>query len=126
MVNIAEGWLLDVDRGPDWLFVRLHCPPDRPNDAPQLAEGLWALLEQHLTNRLVLEMDDVSVLHSYLIGQMILLYKRIHGCGGMLRICGLSPPNREVLRLCRMEQSFPLYESRAEAMRCFRAAPVVN
>jgi anti-anti-sigma factor len=122
MVNIADGWLLEVDRGPDWLFVRLHCPPDRPNDAPQLAEGLWNLMEQHLTNRLVLEMDDVTLLHSYLIGQLILLYKRIHGRGGLLRISGLSANNREVLRLCRLEQSFPLYESRDEAMRCFRAA----
>ena len=122
MVNIADGWLLEVDRGPDWLFVRLHCPPDRPNDAPQLAEGLWTLMEQHLTNRLVLEMDDVTLLHSYLIGQLILLYKRIHGRGGLLRISGLSAHNREVLRLCRMEQSFPLYDSRDEAMRCFRAA----
>jgi anti-anti-sigma factor len=122
MVNIADGWLLEVDRGPDWLFVRLHCPPDRPNDAPQVAEGLWNLMEQHLTNRLVLEMDDVTLLHSYLIGQLILLYKRIHGRGGLLRISGLSTSNREVLRLCRMEQSFPLYDSRDEAMRCFRAA----
>lgn len=122
MVNIADGWLLEVDRGPDWLFVRLHCPPDRPNDAPQLAEGLWNLMEQHLTHRLVLEMDDVTLLHSYLIGQLILLYKRIHGRGGLLRISGLSANNREVLRLCRLEQSFPLYESRDEAMRCFRAA----
>lgn len=121
MVQIADGWTLDVDRGPDWLFVRVHCPADRPDDAPQLAENLWALLQQHFAQRIVLEMDEVSLLHSYLIGQLLLLYKRVYNSGGLLRISGLSPQNCEVLRSCRLDQSLPLYSSRDEAVRGFHA-----
>ena len=43
-----------VDRGPDWLFVRLH-DDSQPSD--NLADRLWQLMEKHFVYRLVLEME---------------------------------------------------------------------
>src|SRR5687767_15851729 len=82
MVQVCTGWKLDVERGPDWLFVRLHGSPDADLEGEPLAEQLWSLLEQHFIHRLVVEMDDVPALRSSLIGQLVLLYKRIHLKGG--------------------------------------------
>ena len=95
MVHVCTGWKLDVERGPDWLFVRLHGSPDADLEGEPLAEQLWSLLEQHFIHRLVVEMDDVPALRSNLIGQLVLLYKRIHLKGGMLRICGLTEQQRQ-------------------------------
>lgn len=112
------GWKLDVDRGPDWVFVRL-LPADAEDSTTgdfALAERVWALLEQSFTYRLVLELDDVPVIQSYLIAQLVLLSKRIHSHGGMLRLCGLSPQNEQVIQLCRLAGCLPTYHSRSHAI----------
>ena len=96
MIQTAAGWGLDVDRGPDWIFVRVH-PRDGFDDAPGLAESVWAVLEQHFIYRVVLELDEIALLHSSVIGQLVLLSKRIHSHGGLVRLCGVSETNREVL-----------------------------
>jgi len=100
MLQIAPGWQLELERGPDWLFVRIRRPDTEADDSPPLADRIWWLLEEHFTRRLVLELDELDVLCSYLIGQLVLLHKRIAVGGGMLRLCGLSENNRQVLRFC--------------------------
>jgi anti-anti-sigma regulatory factor len=115
MLQLAPGWNLDVERGPDWLFVRLHCLPDNIWDAPPLAEMLWSLGE-HFTYRLVLECDELQLLHTSLLGQLVLLHKRLAVNGGTLRLCGLSQQNRDVLRSCRLDSRFPVFANRGEAV----------
>jgi anti-anti-sigma factor len=107
---------LDVDRGPDWLLVRVRSLQADSACAPALADTLWSLAEQHFTYRLVLELDRIKVLNSHLIGQLIQLYKRIREHDGVLRLCGLSPYNRRVLRACALDDRFPAYENREEAV----------
>lgn len=115
MIETAAGWGLDVDRGPDWIFVRVH-PRDGFDDAPGLAESVWNVLEQNFCYRLVLELDAMEVFYSALIGQLVLLSKRIHSHGGVLRLCGVRPGNREVLRQCRLESALPAYDNRGNAV----------
>ena len=116
MLQLSSSWKLDVERGPDWLFVRLHGPPAGDAEGEPIAELLWSLMEQQFINRLVLELDDVPALRSYLIGQLVLLYKRIHARGGMLRICGLTDSQRLALRSTRLDERFPCYKNRTEAL----------
>jgi anti-anti-sigma regulatory factor len=117
MVQIAPGWSVDLDRGPDWLFVRVHPPvDDLTPDTPPLADAVWSLLEQHCLHRVVLEMDEMSRLYSPLIGQLMLLHKRIYNDGGLLRLCGLSSENQEVLHTTRLDGQLPNYADRGEAV----------
>ena len=44
---------------------------------PNLADEVWSLLNQSFTRRLVLELNEVPFLHSYFIGQLVLLGKQI-------------------------------------------------
>ena len=115
MVQTDVGWRFDVDRGPDWVFVRLH-PDDSNLDTGSLAEQLWAVLEQSFTYRLVLELDEVPILQSYLIAQLVLIAKRINSHKGLLRLCGLSPANQEVIRLCRLDGCLPHFGNRGDAV----------
>jgi len=116
MIELAPGWTVDVERGPDWLIVRLHSPPGGEAEGTPLAETLYDLLEQHLAHRMVVELDELQILCSYLVGQLVLLHKRIYTHGGVLRLSGVSDNNQEVLRACRLDSRFPQFRNRLDAV----------
>ena len=116
LLELAPGWSMDLDRGPDWLFVRLRPPATGPNVEFDLAEQVWEKLNQAFCYRLVLELDEVPRLQSWMIGQLVLLHKRICTHGGMMRLCGLNDANHQVLRICRLDDRFPQYANRTAAV----------
>lgn len=115
MLAIAPGWELYVERGPDWLIVKIESM-DARGETPPVAEIIWSLMQQNLTHRLVLELDEVPVLNSFLIAQLTLLYRRISEHDGVMRLCGLSAYNRRVLHTCRLDERFQPYHNRQEAV----------
>jgi anti-anti-sigma factor len=121
MLGIAPGWEVDVDRGPGWLLLKLKNPLADASEAPPLADELWSLLERHFVYRVVLELDEITLLHSYLLGQLVLLDKRVREHEGTLRLCGLSSFNQQVLRTHGLNTRFPTYCDKEEAvMGCAR------
>lgn len=121
MLEIAPGWQMDVDRGPDWLFIRLHAPRGS-NGEPPLAEALWETISQHFIYRVVLEVNELDLLYSHLVGQLVLLHKRLSTHEGVLRLAGLSDANQHVLQACRLDGRFPQYQNRTDAVHGFRPA----
>ena len=120
MSKLRESTELEVvDRGPDWLFIRIR-PGMQPLD--DVAGRWWSLLQKHFIYRLVLEMDEVECLPSQLIGQLVMLQKRVLQHEGALRLCGLSPDCAEVLHICRLDQVLPSFETREDAVRGFKIA----
>jgi anti-anti-sigma factor len=116
MLAVTPGWELDVERGPDWLLVKIKSLPWDASEPPPLANVLWELLERHFTYRLVLELDQVEMLNSSLIGQLVQLYRWIREHDGVMRLCGLSPYNLRVLRTCHLDERFLPYQDREEAI----------
>ena len=116
LLQVAPGWSTELERGPDWLFVRLRGPDNGDAEGTQLAAQLWDFLQQGLTHRLVLEMDEVAILRSALIGELVRLHKRVTETGGLMRICGLSEDCQDVLRTSRLSARFPVYGSRTDAV----------
>jgi anti-anti-sigma regulatory factor len=102
------------------VFVRLHRPAEGGWRVVPLADHLWHTIAEHFTYRVVLELDQVGGLDSFLVGQLVLLHKRLHTHGGLLRLCGLSEPNQQVLHSLRLDGRFPAYRDRGEAVRGFR------
>ena len=121
MPATASGqWELEVDRGPDWLFVKVRVPKRYRGDDPPLADLVWEQLQQHFIYRLALELDDVPLMHSYLLGQLLVLRKRILEHDGVMRVCGLSPLNRSVLETHGLDHQIPSYCDRNEAVMASR------
>ena len=81
-----------------------------------LAERVWSAADRHFIYRLVLEMDDVSMLPSDLMGQLVMLQKRAVQHAGALRLSGLSEQCASALRVCRLDQALPSFPSREEAV----------
>lgn len=95
---------------------------DESTDAPQLdlAEQVWQLLEQNLTRRVVLELDQIGCLTSDLVGQLLLLQDHILAEGGVIRICGLSSMNETVLSESGLLNRFVRYDTRPDAVMGYR------
>jgi anti-anti-sigma factor len=113
MEEVCEDWGVDVDRGPDWLFVRLRPGTQEPDD---MADKLWKLADRHFVYRMVLEMNDVDVMPSRLMGQLVTLQKRVLQRQGALRLCGLSDQCAETLHFCRLDQALPNFHTREDAV----------
>ena len=115
VLDVVPGWTIDLERGPDWLFVRLRPPDGIAHEVP-LAETIWELMDQSFSRRIVLEMDNVRLLRSWVIAEIVKLHKRVCADGGLLRLCGMTDSNQEVLRISRLDDRFPQYGSRGDAV----------
>jgi len=116
LLDLASEWATEIDRGPDWLFIRLSPPAEGVMDEAPLARMIWQKLEQCFCYRVVLELDDVRYLPSWMIGELVRLHKRVSTHGGMLRLSGLSREAEMALRICRLHDCFPAYRNRTEAV----------
>ena len=104
---------MEVVRGPDWLIVRVQI--DR-EDVDQFSELIWDLVEKHFVYRLVLEMDDVAFMPSVMMGQLVMLQKRLLQHDGSLRLSGLSPECEEALHFCRLDHTLSHFDTREDAI----------
>lgn len=115
-IHNVDGLELNVDRGPNWLFVKLRSRDHVPSAVSQFADKLWSISTRHFIYRLVLELDDLREMPSGMLGQLVLLQERLAQCGGALRICGLSPECEEVLFANHLESALPNHPSRESAV----------
>ena len=126
MLATAAGYEFDVDRGPDWLWIRIRSMETGSLPAASLAEQLKELVENHFIYRIVLELHRLPELSSQLIGELVQLDRYIQKHDGVLRICGLSPEGRAMLEMCGLDDLCLAYETREEAIlgSCARAAEI--
>ena len=123
LVDLVPGWTLETDRGPDWLFIRPVPPPGNACGEVELAEAIWERMQQQFVHRAVIEMDQIPLLRSWLIGQLVMLHKRVAAHEGLLRLCGMSDENQEVLAMMRLDDRFPQYTDRGAAVMGYRPKP---
>lgn len=120
LLELAPEWSLEIDRGPDWLFIRPLPPTSGESGEAPLAEIVWRKLEQCFCYRVVLELDNIDFLRSWMIGELVRLHKRVVTHGGMLRLCGVTKNAETVLRICQLSDRFPAYRNRTDAVMGYR------
>jgi len=125
MLATAAGYEFDVDRGPDWLWIRVRSVDTGSLPVASLAEQVKELVEKHFVYRIVLELHRVPELSSQLIGELVRLDRYILDHGGVLRVCGLSAESRAMLEMCGLDDLCLAYETREEAIlgSCARRVP---
>ncbi len=106
-----------IERGPDWLLVRLDGDACRDPAASEfaLADGIWDALRENHARRVLLELDEVDAISDDLIATITTLASRIRSAGGLMRMCGLSENEIRTLR-ARGVANVAHYHSRAEAI----------
>lgn len=120
MLDLADGWRMEVDFSTEWMFLRVYSSGYDADASPPLAQRAWAIAEQHGIDRFVVEVDDATLLNSFLVAQLVLLHKRAHLAGGATRLCGISPENYRVIEQMQLADRFPNYSDREQAVMGFR------
>lgn len=118
-VVLAPGWKTELDRGPDWLFVKLYGPDSSEADATGLAETLGMLLRQEFKRRMVLELDGLLDMPQDLVSEVILLHDAIESQGGVLRLCGVSTEHQQSIEENDSDCRFIPFRDREEAVLGF-------
>jgi anti-anti-sigma factor len=116
----TTSWQIEVERGPSWLILHAHHDDAGLDDVSALTEIVWSISSAHLIYRVVLELDELETMPSHLIGQLVLLQKRLQTHGGVLRLCGLSDQCQQALKTCRLEDNLKSYPTRQCAVNAFR------
>ena len=115
-VEVAPGWTMAFDRGPDWLFVRISPPHHGDTAEIALGDAIWERLEQAFTYRVVVEMEEVQALHPWIVNELCKLHDQISDHDGVMRLCGLSDGNHCVLEKLQVADRFPQYRNRTECV----------
>jgi len=118
MIRLSSGWALAVKRGPNILIVEVKCSEEETPDDLELADRIWSLLQQHFTNRLVLDLREIQVLDGHLPQELRRLNELIRQANGVIRICGLSKSNQDIYRQTLPEKQLPVYRTPADAVFC--------
>jgi hypothetical protein len=122
MLATSAAYEFEVDRGPDWLWIRVHTAPGSDWRTASLADDVKEVIEKHFTYRIVLELTHLPkltgnvVLSSKLIGDLVQLSHFIHAHDGVMRIYGLSAENRAILEVCSLDDLCLAYHTREEAI----------
>lgn len=89
MNSASGGYEISVNRGPNWLFLRLGGSPT--GKAASLGEQLWGVVSKHFVYRVVLEFSsDTQSLSTKEVQQLDEFRKQLESHDGALRVCGLS------------------------------------
>jgi hypothetical protein len=107
---------LEIERGPNWLFVRVHTCHADSDTCASLASRVSAALDQHFVNRVVLELGDAAISCEQLIEELTVLDNWVQHRHGVLRVCGLSGRTSYRLHRSPLAQHFPVYHDREEAV----------
>lgn len=116
VTHALEGFKLSVDRGPNWLFIRLRPKRHFAEDIAQIADELWSIASRHFIYRLVLELDELHQMPVSLVDQLVILQDRLVQSDGSLRICGLSADCAQMLCDRELDAALPNYPTRQEAV----------
>jgi hypothetical protein len=115
-VHVVDGLEMNVDRGPNWLFVKLRTKKAPRAAVPQIADKLWSISTRHFIYRLVVELDEFEELPPGWMDELIELQQRLTECGGALRICGVSPESDQSGTSGYLDCRLTNHATRAEAV----------
>ena len=118
-VDLAPGWKTELDRGPDWLFVRLYGPNGEEADATGMAESLCMMMQQELKGRLLLELEHLYDMPQDFVDELVLLRAELERQGGVLRLCGMAIEHEAVLQQNDPTLHHTHYRDREEAILGF-------
>lgn len=84
-----------------------------------LGQDLINLVNNGTQNKILLNLENVSLMSSAMIGKLILFGKKCNSSNVDLRICGINPNIKEVFDLMKLEKIFKVSEDEAKAVAAF-------
>lgn len=91
-----------------------------PSRIESLALELNRQAQECLTNKLILNLQNVSFMSSTMIGKLIQFGKKCKAAKVKLRICGANKDLSEVFRVMALEDEFAIFPDEAAALANFK------
>lgn len=114
-----ERWLRMEPAG-DVVVVRFLQPRILDEEIIEyIGEELLRLIEQDGFRRMVLNFREVEAVATHLLGELLLVQKRLQAAGGRLALCEFQPSLQEVFDILRLPLVFFICASEDEAIRSF-------
>jgi anti-sigma B factor antagonist len=119
-VHAADRWL-EVEEQNGISIVRfliadlLH---DETIDC--IGEQVRDLIQRGGCRRLVLDFGAVRRMSSHMVGELLVLLKRMLAAGGRLVLCALCTELRDTFTLLKLDRIFTIRDTEEEALQCCR------
>jgi len=91
-----------------------------PIDVDTSNHDLYSLCDQTTRPRFLLDLENVDMINSKLLGVIMGLNLKVLRKQGELRLCGIKPRVREVLNLTRLDEILHVHGTCDEAMKAFK------
>jgi anti-anti-sigma factor len=92
------------------------------DEAERAADRLAELIAAPGRTRLVLNLRHVPLISSYMLGKLVLLYRKAGASGGSFALCEAGAAVEGVLRTTHLTDFLPLYADEAAAVRFLSGA----
>ncbi len=86
-----------------------------------IGRELLRVVKDEGCRRLVLNFDGVEALATHMLGELLVLHKKLQAAGGRLALCSFQPRLQEVFEVLKLTQVFHIYASEREAIDSFAA-----
>ena len=117
MPRLPGGFDVALERGPDWLFVRLTPSANgRASGGHRLGASLLELARDHGTRRVVVELDGLQEIDDELLEGLALLGRILESEQGVLRLCGGNHEHLARRESCGATGHLPHFSCRNEAV----------
>jgi anti-sigma B factor antagonist len=85
------------------------------HQTPMVHKALVEVCEQRPV-RLIIDLHDVEYMDSSGIGTLVELFRRVHGHGGELLLCGMCQRVRSVFEITKLDRFFKICTTAEEAL----------
>ena len=84
-----------------------------------LNQELMSLADEPENKKILINLENVRFLSSAAISKLLVINKRLHGSGGVVKICNVRPEVREVFNITQLDQIFDIKDDHQEAIDSF-------
>jgi anti-sigma B factor antagonist len=83
----------------------------------QIGRELFALTDQYHCKKVILDLTDLKMLTSSVLGKMITLHRKLHRSNGKLVLCNAGDYVTEVLETSRLHDYFHVADDQSAALK---------
>jgi len=117
---------ISFERKQDMYCVRLRRTRLEEADIVALAEELLSLIQEQSCRKMILCLGPgaLDCLYSVFLATLVTVRRKLQECGGVLKLCEVSPETLEVFEACQLQRYFDFEPDQAAAVRALAGAPV--
>lgn len=94
-----------------------------PQTIQTLGQQLYSLVDEHGRSNLLLNLGNIQIMSTEVIGKLVGLQKRINVAKGHLALCQISskinPVVDEAFEVCGLKKFFTIYADEQEALQAY-------